>query len=108
MTAWEAYAPTPMDYGEKWNRTVVRALLDCPPGLATGDQISYEVMHATECIRGRTRAVLRALVADGYLEVGWIRHKDAQFDTYDIDDAARERLRALLAAFPSVETLVYR
>jgi acid stress-induced BolA-like protein IbaG/YrbA len=89
---------TALDYSEKWNHKVVEALLECEPGLVTGDQLSYEILRVTECIRGRSRAVLRALVVDGILWSGSIRHHDDQMDTYDIDDAAHERLRELLGS----------
>jgi hypothetical protein len=89
---------TAMDYSEYWNRRAIEGLLQCEPGLVTADQLSYEVMRTTECIRGRVRAVLRGLVIDGILKSFDIRHRDAQMDIYDIDDEARELLRELLGS----------
>ena len=86
-----------IDYSERWNRRTIEGLLSCEPGLVTADQLSYEVQRSTEVIRGRCRAVLRALVTDGILESTSVRHRDADMDLFDIDDMARRRLRELIA-----------
>ena len=80
------------DLTDRWNKTALNALAKCQPGWATGDELSWNVFQSAECIRGRTRAVLRQLAADGVLKCFEVRHRGDVMDCYLLDPGAIEAL----------------
>jgi len=80
----------PLDYAHRWSQIALVELLKIEPGWCSGDELAWDVFKSREVIRGRTRAVLRQLAADGVLQRFDVRHRGGIMECYLLDhDAIR-------------------
>jgi hypothetical protein len=93
-----------IDLTDKWSQIALREIVRIGESYedewkwATADELSWSVFQATECIRGRTRAVLRELAANGVLEVFLVHHRQQMMDCYLLDAEALRRIGELLVS----------